>query len=213
MKLIKNQWEVNQIPLKEAKSFIEEHHYARGAGKTAVATFGLYYKGDPSTLHGVSVWMPPPLGAAKSVADHHRTVLALSRFCLVPDRPENAGSFLISKSIQNLDDRWYMLLTYADTALNHDGGLYRAANWNYNGLTGKNPLYWDPHNGCMVSRKKGPKTYNKAEMLEMGYEFKGRFAKHRFIYPRINRKNIIITPRGKEGGQGLLFTSDGRVKF
>ena len=216
MRLIKDQWEVLPIEINEAKDFVEEWHYAHGAARTAVGCYGLYYKGDPNTLHGISWWMPPPLGAAKSVDANHRNVLALSRFCLVEGRPENAGSFLISKSIKMLDKkRWATLLTYADTACNHDGGLYRAANWNYSGMTGKNPIFWDPVNNCMVSRKKGPKTYGKQAMLDKGYEFKGKFAKHRYVYPLNKRRGIIIKPREQmltDYVQGTLdFTADGKI--
>ena len=212
MKLIKNEWDVYKIPVSVAKPFVEEWHYAHGAAKTAVACFGLYYKGDRKTLHGISWWMPPALGAAKSVSNDHRSVLGLSRFCLVEGRPENAGSFLISKSIRQLDNRWNMLLTYADTALNHNGGLYRAANWDYSGLTGKNPIFWDTENNCMVSKKKGPKTYSKAEMLEMGYVFRGNHSKHRFIYPLERRKRgnrVKNIPIGKQ--LGFDFTHDGKI--
>jgi len=215
MKLIKNDWEVKQIPLSIAKDFVEQWHYAHGGARTAVGCYGLFYKNDPKTLHGISWWMPPPLGAAKSVSSNHRNVLALSRFCLVDDRPENAGSFLISKSIKMLNtNRWTNLLTYADTALNHNGGLYRASNWNYDGMTGKNPIYWDPVKQCMVSRKKGPKTYGKQSMLDMGYEFKGNHAKHRFVYPITRRKGIIIKPKSSEPDfiqTELAFTKEGKI--
>ena len=208
MKLIKNQWEVKPISKNQTRTFVQQWHYAQGMGAVATNCFGLYYKGDSITLHGISLWNPPAIGAAKSVSSYHQGVLSLSRFCLRDDRPENAGSFLISKSINMLDNRWNMLLTYADTALNHDGGLYRAANWNYNGLTGKNPMYWDPVNDCMVSRKRGPKSYNKTQMLDMGYEHKGNFAKHRFIYTKANRKNLIVNSRQTDS---LIFTKDGKI--
>ena len=74
MKLIKNKWDVKQININNAREFVEEYHYAHGAARTAVACYGLYYKGDPNTLHGISWWMPPPLGAAKSVDTNHRSV-------------------------------------------------------------------------------------------------------------------------------------------
>lgn len=208
MKLIKNQWYVTPIHISTAKDFVEEWHYSKGGANTSVGCFGLFYKGDSKTLHGISWWMPPPIGAAKSVSDNHREVLALSRFCLRDDRPENAGSFLISKSIKLLDDRWSTLLTYADTALNHDGGLYRASNWNYNGMTNKNPLYWDSANNRMVSRKKGPKSYSKKEMLDMGYEHRGNFRKHRYLYRRDGRKNITVNSRVEDE---LMFTNDGKI--
>jgi len=211
MILIKNEWEVHEIGLKESKVFVEQWHYAHGAGKVSHKCYGLFYKNDPGTLHGVAIWNVPPLGAAKSVSSHHQSVLALSRFCLIDDRPENSGSYLISKSIKKLDKcRWNTLLTYADTALNHNGGLYRAANWDYDGMTGKNPIFWDPENERMVSRKKGPKTYGKQAMLDQGYEFKGNYAKHRFIYP-LNRKDRKFKAIGQQ--IDLLFTSDGKQEL
>lgn len=209
MILIKNEWEVQEIGLNISKTFIEKWHYAHGAGDVATKCFGLFYKNDPETLHGVAVWNPPPPGAAKSVSNNYNDVLALSRFCLVEGRPENAGSFLISKSIKNLDKNKYpMLLTYADTALKHTGGLYRAANWDYDGMTGKNPIFWDPIKERMVSRKKGKNTYGKKAMLDMGYEFKGKYAKHRFVYP-MDRRARHSKPIGQQ--MDLLFTENGKI--
>lgn len=204
----KDNWDVRLINLKLARSFVEEHHYAHGGANTAVSCFGLF-KGSSDELHGISWWMPPAYGAAKYVAeDDHKNVLALSRFCLVDDRPDNSGSFLISKSIKMLDKRWSNLVTYADTALNHNGGLYRASNWSYDGLTGKNPIFVNPVNNQMVSRKKGPKTYNKTEMIEMGFKHMGNFKKHRFLYPRFARKGLVIKSREEDS---LVFTRDGKI--
>ncbi len=209
MKLLKNEWGVREISLPTAAEFTEKWHYANGAGKLAHKCFGLFYKGDPKTLHGVAVWNAPALGAAKSVNEVHQAVLGLSRFCLVKDRPENSGSFLIGKSIKLLDKRrWQTLLTYADTAENHNGGLYRASNWTYQGLTKKNPRYWDPVNNKMVSKKQGPNNYNKAQMIEKGYEFKGNFAKHKFIYP-LKRRGLFSQPVGHQ--LELNFTEKGKI--
>ena len=211
MKIRKEHWSVKQITLTKAGGFVEKWHYAHKAGALAHRCFGLFYKGDLTTIHGVAVWNPPPPGAAKSVDKvNHQTVLGLSRFCLVEDRPENSGSFLISGGIKLLDKRWRTLLTYADTAENHTGGLYRASNWNYSGLTRKNPVYRDK-NGHLVSRKKGPKTFGKKDMIKMGYEFKGNYAKHIFLYPR-NRSGIVVAPRPAEYQQTeLIFTEQGNI--
>ncbi len=114
-----------------------------------------------------------------------------------------------------LDPRWEMLVTYADTAKNHNGGLYRASNWNYHGMTAKNPIFWDNVNNRMVSRKCGPNTYSKKQMIAMGYEHKGNYAKHKFIYPTNNRKRLIIKPKSKELDYvqlQLFFTKEGLIK-
>lgn len=208
MKIIRNEWEVKPIEIDVAREFVEEHHYAHGAANTAVDTFGLFYKGDPNTLHGISWWMPPAYGAAAAAHDDFKNVLTLSRFCLVDDRPENSGSFLIAGSIKKLPKRYHTLVTYADTALEHDGGLYRASNWGYQGLTKKSPRYWDPVNERLVSCKKGPNTYNKQQMKDMGYEFKGRHAMHKYLYPRFERSGLKINARVDDE---LFFTKDGKI--
>jgi len=207
MYLYKNDWRVKEIPKSQASEFIEQYHYGKGTANTRVACHGLFYKGDNITLHGASWWMPPPLGAAKYISQQHSGVLSLSRFCLIPGRPDNAGSYLIGKSIKMLNNkRWHTLLTFADTALNHKGILYKASNWTYAGLTTKQPLFVD-NDGKMVSRKKGPKTYTKNQMIEMGYNFVGMFSKHRFVYP-INRR--IIYPSAPQQLE-LSFTDDGKI--
>lgn len=209
MILLKNEWEVKLIQFQKAKKFISENHYSGGAGNTAVSCFGLFYKRDSQTLHGVSLWMPPPLGASKSVSENHSSVISLSRFCLVKERPENAGSFLISQSMKSLDSRWKHCLTYADTFENHDGGLYRASNWNYNGLTKKRPIFWDDENEKMVSQKRASKWYSKSQMLELGFKHLGNFRKHKFVFSLENRKNIKINSRLSDD---LLFRADGKIK-
>ena len=207
--LSKYKWNVKPISLNIAKPFVQQFHYSKGCSTAAVNCFGLYFNGDNKTLHGVSWWMPPPLGASKSVMpENPHSVLSLHRFCLREDRPENAGSFLISKSIKMIcKKRWLKLITYADTALNHNGGLYRASNWIYNGLTNKNPLFWNSKKDCMVSRKKGPKTFTVKEMLSMGYKHLGNYAKHRFIYPMISRNQYQINQTE------LIFTEKGKIRI
>lgn len=188
--LRKGDWSVSHIPLSQGRLFVEQYHYGKKASNTRTYLFGLFYKDDPM-LHGISWWIPPIIGAAKFVnGEKHRGVLSLSRFCLIEGRPENAGSFLISGSIKQLNrKRWPMLLTFADAALNHNGGLYKASNWLYYGLTKPRAIYHDQE-GAIVSRKKGPITFNHNQMLGKGYEFKGEYPMHRFIYPLYQRKLI-----------------------
>tara|TARA_R110001592_G_C12907493_1_gene727279 strand:- start:113 stop:781 length:669 start_codon:yes stop_codon:yes gene_type:complete len=209
MKLIRKEWEVKPVDKNQAKDFVIENHYAQGCGNVIHASFGLFYKGDHKTLHGVSMWNPPAFGAAKQVQkDNPQSVLSLTRFCLVEERPENAGSFLISKSIKMLDKKWMHLLTYADTALNHDGGLYRASNWNYDGLTGLNGIWRDPNTNQMISRKSGKKTRSMTTMRKLGYIYEGEYRKHKFLYNNCNRKNIIINSRLTDH---FFFTKDGQT--
>ena len=101
-----------------------------------------------------------------------------------------------------------MLLTYADTAENHNGGLYRASNWSYKGMSKKNPRYEDPNTGRMVSKKSGKHNYSKKDMLDKGYVFLGNYAKHIFLYPFF-RRNICNRSVGKQFD--LFFNSKGKI--
>jgi len=56
-----------------------------------------------------------------------------------------------------------------------------------------------------VSRYQNGKSYNKSEMIDMGYEYKGRYAKHKFIYP-IYRRRLIHKPEPV-----LAFTKEGKI--
>jgi len=212
MIILKNEWEVLPIAQKEATDFITEHHYGNGCANTSVARFGLFFKGDHQTLHGVSMWMPPIIGAGKKVCQDPQTVLSLSRFCLRDDRPDNSGSFLLSHSVQMLDQlRWKIMLTYADSAQGHTGGLYRATNWMYHGKTLKARTYTDPETGKMVSKKSGPNNRSHQDMLDLGYEAGWSDGKFRFVLPVHRKTRGRINKITPDDRVGMMFTANGYI--
>lgn len=181
--LNKREWVVREIPHRDAVKFITEHHYAKGAANTSVARYGLFHQ-EGSELLGAVLYMPPPGQAAKAANPKHpERVLALSRLAIAPVAPKNAASYLISQSTKRLPERYETIATWADTARGHVGGVYQAANWRYRGMTAPQPMFRD-QNGIMASRKRGPKTYTITEMLEMGYQLVGRFARHKYVLHR-----------------------------
>lgn len=209
MAFSKKDWFAQPIEHKDAIDFVEQNHYAKGGSNTGRA-FGLFYKGDHQTIHGVSLWQPPPLGASKSVCgENHRIVTSLSRFCLSEDLETNAGSFFIAKSIKMLDRKWMVCLTYADTFKDHEGILYQAGNWDYLGLMRKQPVFINRETGQQVSRKKGKKSYTIKEMDELfNCELAGYSRKHKFAFTR-NRKNYGENIRTEQ--PGLFFDKNGRI--
>lgn len=212
MNILKDQWEVKPISHSAVKDFVAEHHYAKGCANTSVARFGLFFQGDNETLHGISMWMPPIVGAGKKVCEDHKVVLGLSRFCLRDDRPDNSGSFLLSKSVEMLDKlRWKVMLTYADSAKGHTGGLYRAANWFFHGKTKPARIYIDPTTGQMVSKKAGPTNYSHQDMLDRGFEAEWSDGKYRFVMPSARRVRGKILKLSPEERQDLFFTADGKL--
>ncbi len=87
--------------------------------------------------------------------------------------------------------RWPVLITYADQWRGHDGGIYRASGWTYEGLTNPEATY--TIGGVMTARKAGGKTRTHGEMLALGAVFEGRHAKHKFTLRR-GRRHVTEIP-------------------
>lgn len=172
---------VADVTLAEARPFVEQYHYAKGASRTRVYLHGLYDK-DGYDLHGVVWWLPPTRAAAETVnRDRWRQVLGLSRMAIAPDVPKNACSFLLGASTRIIkqDNRFVSLVTYADEAEGHTGGVYLSCGWTYAGRTGRSPI-WKDYNGRRVHLQS---TFSRttAEMIELGYTRTGWSAKHKFV--------------------------------
>jgi hypothetical protein len=167
--------------MRQLHEMIGREHYAGRGSNTATYRFGLYRRSD-DWCGGVSWWIPPTRSAAEASWDgDFREVLALHRLACRPDVPTNGSSFLIGASIRHIvrDGRYRCLITYADTNQGHEGGIYKATNWEYLGLTTPESTFVDDA-GVMVSRKAGPKTRTHIEMTELGYKNIGSFARHKF---------------------------------
>ena len=181
-KLIKSDWIVRDIPAKEAREFVIQHHYSKGCSNTRVYSHGLFLK-DSNDLYGVALWLPPTKVAAQSVnKENWQRVLSLTRLACRPDAPKNAASFLMASSIKIIkaDGRFASLVTYADVRMGHTGAIYRATNWTYLGEMKGSPAWIDPKTGRQVARKSTVSRSN-GEMKELGYECVGTFGKHKFV--------------------------------
>jgi hypothetical protein len=178
-----------------AERLVIQEHYSRGVSNTATYLHGIF----PAGWHwheqcaGVVWWIPPTKSAAQAWSQDWHGVLALSRLAIRPDVPNNAASFLISKSVRMIDNKWHTLVSYADSWRGHTGVIYRAAGWEYCGETKPEACY--TLKGRMIARKAGPKTRTHAEMLAMGCVFEGRFTKSRFVL----RRAALTKESGGEG--------------
>jgi hypothetical protein len=185
-RLRKSEYVVKPISHDTASIFIETYHYAGGAANTSVFSFGLFLLGQDffeSQVLGVSVWMPPTKNAALKVCDDFTKVLTLSRLAIKPDVPKNACTFLLAKSRKAIrtDGRFSCLVTFADTYRNHAGGIYKADNWEYAGQTKPSPV-WINEAGRQMGRKRGGRNLTQEEMKAAGFEFRGSFPKHKFVF-------------------------------
>lgn len=173
-------WTVGPVDHGEARALVAAHHYAKGASNTYCYLHGLY--STTGELHGVAWWLPPTRVAAESVNRGKWTqVLSLSRLVLRPDTPKNAATFLLGRSVRLIakDGRFVSLVTYADTEQGHTGHIYRAAGWNYVGLSKPSPV-WIDNEGKRVAAK-STVNRSKAQMEALGHRLLGYYAKHKFV--------------------------------
>jgi len=185
---------------------VKRFHYSHGGSNTATYAHGLFKRGElwEENCLGMAWWLPPTKGAALSAyPENWQGVLCLSRLVILPEVPKNACSFLLSRSMNLIDrKRWPCLLTYADEWQGHTGGIYRATNWQYSGLTKPEATY--VRKGRMISRKAGAKTRTREEMRQLGAENVGAFSKHRFIHLVIEKEQDHERTDQEESSDGTV---------
>jgi hypothetical protein len=142
---------------REALDLVRAFHYAKGAANTSTVRTMMRRASDGVAV-GAALWMPPTARAAKGLAARllgdaslHKRVLVLSRLVVAPGEPQNAAGMLLGHSTREVvaAKRWALLATYADEAQGHQGTIYRATGWTFDGFTVPTRTWW--LNGRQVS--------------------------------------------------------------
>ena len=109
-------------------------HYAKRMPSISHA-FGLY---DNKELTGVVTYgspASPPLCIGVCGPECKDMVIELNRLCLLNNK-KNEASYLVSNSLKLLP-RPMIVVSFADTSVNHTGYVYQACNFIYTGLSAK----------------------------------------------------------------------------
>lgn len=177
---------INKCSANDYKPFLQAYHYLQNAGRGGIS-YGAYIK---DILIGVCVFSP--LSRQNIVIDNYLShdIKDLSRFCIHPNyQKKNFASWFLSKVISKLDDSVKAIITYADTTFNHNGTIYKASNFVFDGYTECD--YWYTSNDGWVMHKKT--LYNKAVNLKLteseyadkfGFKKTYGYNKQRFIFRR-----------------------------
>lgn len=178
------EWEVRSVADHVAERLVARLHYAGGSSKQHVYLHGLFAAGEPwdENCMGVAHWLPPTRAVAKSLLpEAPNGVLGLSRLCLEPTVPGNGASFMLSRSMRLINRaRWPVLVTYADEMQGHEGGIYKASGWLFDGLTAPAARYI--RGGRVVSTRSGSGTHRRKDMEARGAELVGYSRKRRFVH-------------------------------
>jgi hypothetical protein len=122
------------------RAFLGKWHYSNYVNIQAKEVFGLFREGTfLPELVGVCIYTRPagPTAAQKYYPQDPDKCLELRRLCLIDDTPKNAESFFVSRTLKWLKKNtdWKFVVSYADPEQGHQGTIYKASNFKYEGVT------------------------------------------------------------------------------
>lgn len=144
----------------EAKKFIAAFHYLdKLVGRIAI---GAYLN---NKLIAVSVWgAPTRFETAQRLNVKLNRCLELRRFVIHDSyHKKNFASWFLSRSEKLLPNNIEILVSFADPAANHNGSIYKATNWTYDGKTESSYYYISEDKYVMFKKT----LYRKAHKMHM----------------------------------------------
>jgi len=163
-------YKVKSIKSEVCKDWLLNKHYAKRQCSISFS-FGLF---DNKILIGILTIGKPasnPLCIGVCGKENTQFVYELNRLCVNDNLPKNTLSFFVSQCLKMLPKM--ILVSYADTSMNHNGYIYQATNWIYTGKT-KERTDIGKENG------KHSRHYDKTIDYKLNRIF--RSSKHRYIY-------------------------------
>ena len=158
---------ISGITYKDAVDFLLPKHYS-GRKPQIKWAFGLYMN---DILKAVCTFGKP---ASNTLCDgicgkqYSKSVFELNRLCREDDLDFQLSQF-VSACLNILSDNNIIIVSYADTGMNHCGYIYQACNFTYTGCTKKRLEFYvengHSRHGCKNSGKR-----------------KVRTSKHRYVY-------------------------------
>lgn len=139
------EYKVLVCSIKDIRPFVEYWHYSKNVnGLTYDYCFKLLDK--KQNLIGAIIY--GKIGMAnvwKKYADKESDLIELKRLCCIDKTPKNTESYFIGNTLRWLkkNTNFKKVISYADMTYNHNGTIYKATNFNHNGITldGKIILY------------------------------------------------------------------------
>lgn len=139
---------VSPCELVDVRDFIENHHYSHNVNGVRVSHC---FRVDAAlTLVGAVLFGCMSTTAWRKFADEERKVIELRRLVLLDEAGRNSESRVVGYCL-----RWLkknapyieIVVSYADPTHGHSGVIYRASNFQYVGLSGKDKGFRDPETG------------------------------------------------------------------
>lgn len=168
--------------IRDIRDFVETHHYSHNINgvKIKYCFKVLHEKEGKDVLVGGVIFGAMSTTAWKKFADTEQKVLELRRLVLLDEAGRNSESRVIGyclRYIKKYDADVSVIVSYADPYHNHTGTIYKASNFKYMGLSGKDNGFRDIetgkvyHSRALRTKYKGdykPFVKRLREKLEQG---------------------------------------------
>ena len=202
------QYIVCPISYREAKLFIEKHHYSHSMGP-AKCTVGLM---DGYRLVGaISFGHSSGRTVASSLLKRgtNQEVLELRRMVLLDECPRNSESYFISRAISILkkqEPSALLLVAFADCNVGHSGLVYRASGWKAVGQT-VCEWHYEASDGTYVNKRaiwNRSRDFNRTEGQQAkveGLKYIRDLPKNRYIkvlYPKKVNGRLVGNKAGND---------------
>jgi hypothetical protein len=165
-------------PLKEVREFVETHHYSHNINGVKIKyCFKVEYNG---MLVGAVLFGAMSTTAWKKFAPLEKNVLELRRLVLLDNVGKNSESKAIGYCLRYINKHnkdVKVIVSYADPLHGHSGTIYKASNFQYIGVSGKDSGFRDSetnkvyHSRALRTKYKGeykPFVKKLREKLEKG---------------------------------------------
>lgn len=134
--------------IKEIRDFVEKNHYSHNINGVKIKhCFKVTYQ---DILVGGVIFGAMSTTAWKKFADSEEKVLELRRLVLLDSAGKNSESRVVGwclRYIKKTSEEVEVVVSYADPFYKHNGTIYRASNFEYIGLSGKDRGFIDIKSG------------------------------------------------------------------
>ena len=195
---MKSDFIIDPIGKKDAERLLLKYHYLKDHSKGFKSgyNYGLF-RDEPISSEGtlgvcIFTGLPVPELAQSAFGlrrDQQDGLFELSRLCLHPSiqrSEKNMATWFVSRCLRRLRQTTMVraVMSYEDADY-HEGTIYRAANFDYYGLTDPKKDFWiKQEDGSFVKHSRG-------KMSGLDGEWRERSRKHRFLMVYDNTLNVL----------------------
>ena len=218
---IKDNYYIQEINHETATNIVVKCHYAHRQAPCTHA-FGLYSR-PLGRIVGVCIYgSPVGRGLCEGICGKEEVdnVYELTRLYVDDGLERNLESFLVSHTLKLLDKE--IIVSYADTKMNHIGVIYQATNFYYTGLSSGHKDYSMTVEGHTYHNKTCFEILGGIEGLQKGIEsvivqVTERSRKHRYVYFNCDKRrkqellkklNYPILPYPKQEGSVPITSTE-----